>query len=380
MHVMKMCQAFRQENHDVTLVAIRPFQREKAVSEKDLWRHYGIQEPLPVLRIPRIRILKLYHHHLISACIARFGRFDLVYARNLGAAAITAGMGIPTIFEPHTPIENRRRDTRQFHKLLNASGFRHLVVITHALKSHFLKCYPNHLNENNVLVAPDGVDLERFADPLTPHQARKNLGLSAERFTVGYSGHLYPGRGIEIILSLAQRLSEAHFLVVGGNDTDIRLHEDHARGMGLRNVEFVGFVPNNDLPRYLFACDALLMPHQRKVACHGGGGDISRWTSPMKMFEYMAAGRLILCSNLPVLHEVLNENNAVFCQPDNISEWVGALERSMKDDEWRYRAADQARQDVEEYTWRRRVSKILGNGDRFAKQANGGRSVEWSRR
>ena len=363
-----MCQAFKQEGYAPSLVV--QWQPWSVFSDgKNLWEYYGINDSFPLFRIPRIRGLKLYHHHLISAFYAYLRHFDLVYARNLGAAAITARMGIPTIFEAHAPIANIKPYTRQFHKLLNAPGFRRLVVITSALKSHFMQCYPDHLHESCVVVAPDGVDLERFTNPPTPHQARKNLGLSPERFTVGYCGHLYPGRGIELILSLARRLPEMLFLIVGGNENDIRLQQANARQARLKNVALVGFVSNIDLPRYLFGCDVLLMPYQQKLEVSGGGGDTSSWMSPMKMFEYMATERLILSSNHPVLCEILRDNeNAVLCDPTDVDAWKSVITRAIEDDVWRDRLAHQARQDVEQYTWRKRVQTVLAKVNVFRNQ------------
>jgi glycosyltransferase involved in cell wall biosynthesis len=240
MHVMKMCQAFNQEGYATSLVVQWQFWSGLSGAE-NIWNHYGVRDTFPLIRIPRVRLFKLIHHNLISAYYARWGRFDLVYGRNLGAVALTAAMNIPTIFEYHAPIEERKLEQHQFQKLLKGPGFRQLVVITQALKEHFLESYPGQLTENQVIVAPDGVDLERFADPPTPQQARAELGLSPERFTMGYAGHLYPGRGMELILSLAERTPEAFFLIVGGNEDDIRLHEAKTRELNLSNIKFFGF-------------------------------------------------------------------------------------------------------------------------------------------
>ena len=101
------------------------------------------------------------------------------------------------------------------------------------------------------------------------------------------------------------------------------------------------------------------MPYQRKVAIVGGGGDASAYMSPMKMFEYMATGRLIISSDLPVLREILNGTNAVLCDPEDLDAWQRGIERAMKDRAWRERLGQQARRDVEQYTWRRRVRRVL---------------------
>ena len=75
---------------------------------------------------------------------------------------------------------------------------------------------------------------------------------------------------------------------------------------GIKNVHLTGFVPNEELPLYQAACDILLMPYEEAIA-GSSGGDTARFASPMKAFEYMAAGRPILSSDLPVFREVLDE-------------------------------------------------------------------------
>lgn len=88
--------------------------------------------------------------------------------------------------------------------------------------------------------------------------------------------------------------------------------------------------------------------------------DIARWTSPLKLFEYMAAGLPIVSSDLPVLRDVLKpEVNALLCEPDQPKQWCEQLKRL-----WRHPAAEQlgrrARQDFEtRYSWRARARGIL---------------------
>jgi len=134
----------------------------------------------------------------------------------------------------------------------------------------------------------------------------------------------------------------------------------------LTNVQFIGFVPNAELPLYQAACDVLLMPYQHQVAV-SSGGDIAEFCSPLKMFEYMATGRMIISSDLPVLREVLNERNAAFCAPEDEVAWQAALERAVSDPSWRLGLGQQARQDVEQYSWPRRVQRVVGDLGRLVR-------------
>jgi glycosyltransferase involved in cell wall biosynthesis len=79
----------------------------------------------------------------------------------------------------------------------------------------------------------------------------------------------------------------------------------------------------------------------------------------MKMFEYMAAGRAIVTSDLPVIHEVLNERNAVFCESDHLASWRSALEALLEDESRRVSLGEQARRDARGYSWLARMEKIM---------------------
>jgi glycosyltransferase involved in cell wall biosynthesis len=106
------------------------------------------------------------------------------------------------------------------------------------------------------------------------------------------------------------------------------------------------------------ACDVLMMPHERRVSA-SGGGDIARFTSPMKMFEYLASGRAILASDLPVFREVLNENNAVLIAPEDIDAWNGALRVLEINEDKRRTLGNRARSDAARYTWVERARRSL---------------------
>lgn len=353
-----MCQAFQQEGHEVSLVTLRA-DREPT----DVWSYYGIEARFPLRRIkipfPR-RVLRFRNCYIALRALQhiKLRHVCLVYSRSLLESALASLLGLPTVFELHYLEFGSRLQEAYFRLLVKGWGFRRLVVITHALKEAIVEQYGGDIREDQVTVAPDAVDLERFAGFPCVTEARRRLGMEPISFVVGYAGHLYPGRGLELILALAGKISDVTFLIIGGMEEDIRKWNHRIADQQLTNIRLAGFVPNSELPDYLAACDVLLMPYQRKVETVGGR-DTARWTSPMKMFEYMATGRLIISSNLPVLLEVLNETNAVLCDPEDVDGWQRAIERAMVDREWREQLGQQARKDVKQYTWRRRVQRVL---------------------
>ncbi|WP_197085034.1 glycosyltransferase family 4 protein [Saccharothrix sp. ST-888] len=171
-------------------------------------------------------------------------------------------------------------------------------------------------------------------------------------------GHLCPGRGTDVILELAARLPGLDFPLVGGTAED----RAHWEGRSHRsNVYFHGHEPPARLHPYYRAFDLVLAPYQRRVACAGGIGDISRWVSPMKLFEYMSHGKAIIASDLPVLREVLADGvNSLLCPPDDVSAWAGAVARLAADAPRRAALGAAARRQLDlQHTWLSRVDQVL---------------------
>jgi glycosyltransferase involved in cell wall biosynthesis len=177
-------------------------------------------------------------------------------------------------------------------------------------------------------------------------------------FTAGYTGHLYAGRGLELLLELARRLPEAQFLWVGGEDLAVESWRVRLARENIENVRLMGFRPPARVAELQRACEVLLMPYERSIAV-SSGGDTAAFASPMKAFEYMAAGRAILSSDLPVIREVLHEGNAVLLPPDDPLAWEAALRRLMKYPERRARLGEQARRESERNTWPERARRAL---------------------
>jgi glycosyltransferase involved in cell wall biosynthesis len=276
-------------------------------------------------------------------------------------------MGSRIIFEIHD-LPQGFLGPQVMRWFLRGRGASRLVVITLALAADLKQRFALSAGAPLTIVAPDGVDLERYAGLLAPQPARLALAsathgelsaaLQPERFTAGYTGHLYSGRGLELLLALAARLPGMNFLIVGGEPQEVEKLRQRLLLDSQKNILLTGFVPNAELPRYQAACDVLLMPYQRQVAA-SSGGDISRYLSPMKLFEYLACERPIISSDLLVLQEVLNSENSILLPGDDIDAWVSALQKLEMDPGLRQRLATQARQDALQYTWEARARKIL---------------------
>jgi glycosyltransferase involved in cell wall biosynthesis len=361
--VMKMSQALAGLGHEVHLAA--PGDPPAGKSPEQIWqelaRHYGVRQPFPVDWLPAHPRLRRYDFGLRAVRWARSWRADLLYTRLPQAAAIASQIGMPVIFELHD-LPQGQVGPWLLRRFLNGRGARRLVSISRVLADDLAGRFGERA-ASLTLVAPDAVDLERYAGLPAPPEARcalNRLGLPLPegRFTAGYTGHLYPGRGEGLLLALAERLPEVSFLLVGGEPGDVAHVQAEARSRGLDNVNLTGFVPNAELSAYQAACEALLMPYEGRVEA-SSGGDISRYLSPMKLFEYLACGRAILASDLPVFREVLTEENAILLPTGNVNAWEAALRLLQANPERRHDLGIQARQAASRHTWDARARRIL---------------------
>lgn len=367
--VMKMTQAFQDLGHEVNLAvpnepAVPARQTGSlAANWEELSQHYGLHSRFSIEWLPAWPKLRRYDFGWRAVHWARRLGADLIYTRLPQAAALSSQMGIPTIFEVHD-CPSGQAGPWLFRRFLVGSGARRLVAITHALGQDLKQSFNFPAGPRFLVIAPDGVDLIRYENLPEPLAARRGLALHdfpanwPERFTAGYTGHLYPGRGAELLLEIAALEPDIHFLLAGGEPGEVERLRTQAKTRGLTNLVLSGFIPNAVLPLYQAACETLLMPYQRHVEA-SSGGDIARYLSPMKLFEYLACGRAILSSDLPVLREVLNQNNAILLPPDDPQAWAQALRALKSDPARRNRLAEQSRQDAQKYSWTARGQHIL---------------------
>lgn len=325
----------------------------------DLCKMFGLSRPLGMRYLPllwfqtNLAFGQDYRppawFYALAGHYARLRKASLVFTRKPQTAAVTVRWGLDTVLETHTPWAMGPWH-RSHSKLLRSSHLRSLVVISRPVADSFLRV---GVPPDKILVEPDGVDMDQFTPPIDKVQARQNLGLDSTVTVCVYSGHLYPERGIEDILEAAGFLSDVHFLFVGGWDNDVERHQEIARSRGLTNVTFRGYVPQVEVPSYLFAGDILLMPYSASLPT------ASR-CSPLKMFEYMAAGRPIISSDLPGLRSVLYHNkNALLTTPDSVVELVQAIRRIVKSPRLAELLSRNARRDSQQYSWEERACRVL---------------------
>lgn len=354
--VVKAAHALSEIGNEVTLLV----PGDGSVSWKVLKEHYGLAHPFEFSWIQENLFFHRYDFAYKAVKTAKKMDPDLIYTWALQAAVLSLWEGKPTILELHDQVTGRVGPWL-FRRFWHSKTKKRLLTNTQALKNRIIQTFNLQQYEEQMLIGPNGVELERYQGLSTPEETRQALGL-APGFTAGYTGHFYAGRGMQLMFDLAKSLPEINFLWVGGQAEDVVLWQRRAESAGLNNLHLTGFIDNALLPRYQAAGDVLLMPYGEQIA-GSGGGNSAEIASPMKMFEYMAAGRAIISSDLPVIHEILDENTAVFCPPEDLSAWQEALLELRSSKNRCEHLGMMAREAVKKYTWQKRAKKALDGLD-----------------
>ena len=174
---------------------------------------------------------------------------------------------------------------------------------------------------------------------------------------------------METLLESAAFLSDdVRIWLVGGTPEELPRIERILQKTGTRAVNLVGYIPPTRIATYLAAADVLALPNSGEAA-------VSRYyTSPLKLFEYMAAERPIVASDLPALREIVaHEENALLVPPDDACALAAAVERLRSDVVLARRLAVNARRIVASYTWEHRAMRLLD----FFRQVESSSNSSW---
>jgi len=350
--IMEMCEAFGNHNLETELIIPWRFNRIK----QDFFNYYGIKKNFKIkkifsldlifLNIPRIFFWLQSLTFFISIFFyLLFKKADIIYSRDSFSLYLLSFFKKNIVLELHTFPSNFSFHKRVFKKA------KKIVVITRRLKDSLVN---KGINKSKILVAPDGVDIEKFNIDISQEEARKKLNLPLDKKIVLYTGHLYKWKGVQVLADTSEFLYKDIVVVfVGGTEKDIKEFKNRNKDKDKDNLLVLGHKPYSDIPYYLKAADVLVLPNSGKTKIS------KKWTSPMKMFEYMASQRSIIASDLPSLREILDENNAILVKSDNPQELIQGIKRALKDLDLSVKISTQAYKDVQEYTWQKRVNNIL---------------------
>lgn len=333
--IAKMCEAFAAEGHEVVLYC-----REGDAPAETIWRRFGVAPNFAVVAL-RDRCRPL--HKLAGAVrTARLMRAQaspaLSYGRDPFWMLAAAGSGAPIVFEAHSVFPRRSLRARALAMLFAHPGFRRLVCISSGLAAAYRAQFPQ-LAGRDILVAPSPATPLRMAVPIRPWPGR------AGALQVGFAGQPFPGKGIETLVEASRQLPDVDFHVVGAARGEL----GWIAGGLPANLHLHGYRPHAELGGFYARFDVAVAPYGRRVM-NASGQESAAVTSPLKLPEYLAAGRPVIISDLPGVHDLLKgEPVALLVPAGDIAAFVEAVRRLQADPALRARLGADGRAHFERH-------------------------------
>jgi glycosyltransferase involved in cell wall biosynthesis len=359
--IAKSCEAFVRQGIGVELLA----PKRKGSIDDSFFNYYGIDKNFTFERINSpdfywpglLDKLAFLFKQIISAIkLSRYAlkdKPDFIYSRDELPLFILSFFRNSLCYEAHRFSERRGFFYRRFKKC----GMK-IVVISGGLKDKFIKF---GFSSDKMLVAHDGVNLQEFNISKGQKECRDMLGLPVNKKIIGFVGQLKTmgmDKGVGTLIKAYKQLYQKHpdlmVVIVGGKGEDLIEYKNLTYGDGLseNQILFAGQQDHKIIPAYLRSFDILAMPYPYNT-------HYAFYMSPLKLFEYMASKRPIITSDLPSVREVLNNSNAIFVEPGDPGSLSEGILKIINNEEFSVKITEQAFSDIKEYTWDKRVEKIL---------------------
>ena len=344
--IMKMCEAFAHLGHEVTLVVPRCFNHIK----DDPFRYYNVESIFSIKRLWTVDVsrfgklgfrLQLLAFSKMVFWYTLFTKTDIVYSRNelpLFYAGLVKNKR-NRIYEEHTGSFNL------FTRFILKRA-KKVVVISRGLKDLYVA---KGVPERKIVVAHDAVDLSEFEKRYDKQKVRAELGIPADKKIVMYIGRLDMWKGVETLLEASLLLPDSvKVVIIGGESKQVE-----TLSRKYPNVLFLGYRPYKELAKNQQAADVLVLPNT--------GKDIisTAYTSPLKLFAYMASSIPIVASDLPSIKEVIGEKGAVLVAPDDPTALMKGIEGTLSDSVHARHLALHAGKLVQNYSWDIRARTII---------------------
>ena len=339
--VLNMCKAFNKIGEDVALLSFN-------CSKEIIKNKYGETANFNTISLKPSGNYLLRSLVLFLKFLKVKDNFDRIFSRDLIFSFLVSFFfkNKRLIYELHDASKGKLwffLFRKTFKRLLSC------VVISEGLKEELVK---RKFDENKIVVLHDGVDIEKFDIKISKREARKKLGLPERKKIVTYSGTLKNWKGYETFLNSYNYLKikdAVLYLAVGCSEKQIaELKKIYKKG-----ILFLPFIENSKIPLFLKASDILVIPNSSKF-------EISvKYTSPLKLFEYMASKRPIIASDLPSIRKIVDETEVLFFKADDEKDLALKIERLIFNRSFGKKLVYNTFQKVKKFSWTNRAKEIV---------------------
>jgi len=373
LQIVQNCEALADAGCELSLWVARRWNTRQMRQVKDPFAYYGVRPNFTIRHLPCIDLFPLFppdsrgarlafyllvlSYLLVMTALLLVSRADVYYGRDEVVLAVLSWLKRRSslAYEAHLLSSSGRGAALARYVIARVGS---VIAITPQLGEDLIR--RRGARPERMLVAHDGIRLARFVKLPTQAAARRQIGWQESAFIVGYVGRLRMigmDKGVGTLVRALAQVEGAHLALVGGPEEMAAALRRQWLELGLPRDRFLyaGQVPPADVPHYMRALDVCAMPHPPTR-------QFARYTSPLKLFEYMASGRAIVASDLPAWSDVVrHEESALLVPPADSAALAGAIERLCRDPALRERLAERARERVLHYTWSARAEKILAH-------------------
>ena len=345
--IIKMCESFSKLKHKVLLITSN-------ASDKKVFNFYGVKAKFQIRKLKKYNKfplgLKYYLFSLSSIIESLNFKPDIYITRNFFTSFLLTILGKKNILELHHGIEIEGRIVRFIVKNLNFFNYKSLlmlVAITNSVKNYYQKKFL--INTNKIMVAPSGTSIE--------NKFFNNISKNKKRLNIGYFGSLYKSRGVDLILKLSRMDRENKYFIFG----NLKNYKNIKNKYHQHNLHLNDYLPYKSVPKNILKMDVLLMPYQEKIVAAGNIGNIIDFTSPLKLFDYIACGKIIISSKVQVLEEILKEKkNVIFIKNfNNAYAWKNEIQKIKFLNDKRFIISQNNFKLSKNYKLKERAKKIL---------------------
>ena len=313
--IVKMCEAFSELNNEVVLITTN-----LSKNKQNIFRYYNVKYRFIFKRIKIFKTFplgfKYYLFSIFSIYESLKHKPEIYITRNFFTCFLLVLLRKKIIMELHHDLGIESRIVRflvKNFKFLNSKHIKKIVAITKGVKDEYVN--KKIINENKIIILPSGSSIKK----------RFEFSNKKKFFKIGYFGSLYKSRGLDLIRRLAKIDNKNEYYLYGNFD---KLNNFKFKN-SIKNLHLKNYVPYKDIPKNLSKMDILLMPYVSSITAAGDVGDNTKFTSPLKLFDYLSVGKIILCSDFQVLKEVIDDKkNAIFIKNfKNIFSWKNEIHR-----------------------------------------------------
>jgi glycosyltransferase involved in cell wall biosynthesis len=297
--IIKICEAFSQLKHDVSLITANV--REE---NSHIFKFYDVKFKFNIKGINYFKKFPLGINYYLFSLISVFQSLkfkpDFYITRNFFTCFVLILFKKKVIIELHSDLKNESRVVKflvKYTNYLKSKSIIKIILISNGLKKEYLK--KKYIDKKKILLLPSGSAIkENF-----------NFIIKKKSFKIGYFGSLHQSRGFDLIVKLSRIDKLNTYYIYGNLRQALKINfKNNSKNLIVNN-----HVPYKEIPKILNKMDILLMPYTSSITMSGNVGDMTNYTSPLKLFDYLCSGKIIICSNFPILKEVIKENkNAIF--------------------------------------------------------------------